>query len=296
MNNSLSINAEKYKRIFFLKDSDLLAIREAGAVIQHEMDTAYEEHYAWIENQFELQHIFTDDVFDEMEKVEKDNWDDLVLARVDEEYVQRQINLGRMFQGMGVPFEVYLASLIAFHEIFENLLVRYKLDTFQLLRSFKKIANVGISIVIDTYNDIVNEKMRNQNTALMEMSTPITQLWNGILLLPLVGIIDSNRAQDIMTTMLNKISDSQSKAFILDISGIAVLDTAVANYLIKITKATKLMGCLSIISGISGPVAQTIVELGIQIDEVDTTGTMQDALDKALRRTGARISKLELTE
>ena len=235
MNNSLSINAEKYKRIFFLKDSDLLAIREAGAVIQHEMDTAYEEHYAWIENQFELQHIFTDDVFDEMEKVEKDNWDDLVLARVDEEYVQRQVNLGRMFQGMGVPFEVYLASLIAFHEIFENLLVRYKLDTFQLLRSFKKIANVGISIVIDTYNDIVNEKMRNQNTALMEMSTPITQLWNGILLLPLVGIIDSNRAQDIMTTMLNKISDSQSKAFILDISGIAVLDTAVANYLIKIT-------------------------------------------------------------
>jgi len=293
MNDSISITAKKYRRIFFLRDPDLMAIRDAGAAIQHEMDTAYEEHAAWIANQYELQDIFTDEVLDEMEKVEKDNWDDLVLARVDEEYVQRQVDLGRMFQSIGVPFEAYLASLVAFHEIFENILVRHKLDNFQLLRSFKKIANIGISIVIDTYNEIVNEKMRYQNAALMEMSTPVTQLWNGILLLPLVGIIDSKRAQDIMTTMLNNISERQSKAFILDISGIAVMDTAVANYLIKITKATRLMGCMCIISGISGAVAQTIVELGIQIDEVDTTGTMQDALDKALQLTGAKITKLE---
>jgi rsbT co-antagonist protein RsbR len=105
----------------------------------------------------------------------------------------------------------------------------------------------------------------------------------------LVGIIDSKRAQDVMTTMLERISSSQSKVFILDISGVAVVDTAVANYLIKMTKAAKLMGCLCIISGIAGSVAQTIVELGINIDEIQTTGSMQDALKTALKITGTNI-------
>lgn len=143
-----------------------------------------------------------------------------------------------------------------------------------------------------SYNEIVNDTIKEQNDALMEMSTPVTQLWNGILFLPLVGIIDSKRAQDVMTAMLDKISETQAKVFILDISGIGVLDTAVANYLIKITKATRLMGSVCIISGISGAVAQTIVELGIQIDEVETTGSMQDAVDKAFRLTGAEVVKL----
>jgi rsbT co-antagonist protein RsbR len=81
--------------------------------------------------------------------------------------------------------------------------------------------------------------------------------------------------------------------FILDISGVAVVDTAVANYLIKITKATRLMGCTCLISGISGSVAQTIVELGIQIEEVSTTGTMKEALNQALGATGAKVVYIE---
>lgn len=142
---------------------------------------------------------------------------------------------------------------------------------------------------------LLNEQMEerqlreDQEALLAEMSTPVTKLWDGILLLPLVGIIDSKRAQNVMTTMLDKISFTQAKVFILDISGIAVVDTAVANYLIKITKATQLMGCTSIISGIAGSVAQTIVELGINVEEIETTGSMQDALKTALERTNASI-------
>ena len=128
-----------------------------------------------------------------------------------------------------------------------------------------------------------------QNQVLMDMSTPVTQLWDGILVLPLVGIIDSKRAQDIMSSMIEKIEAKETKAFILDISGIAIMDTGVANYIIKITKTTRLMGCHAIISGVSGAVANTMVQLGISIDEVDTTGNMQDALRKALALTDAKI-------
>jgi rsbT co-antagonist protein RsbR len=106
------------------------------------------------------------------------------------------------------------------------------------------------------------------------------------VVLPVVGIIDSRRAQDIMAAMLAKIAETRSRVIILDISGVAVVDTAVANHLIKITKATRLMGCECTISGVSPAIAQTIVELGIDVGDVKTTATLQDSLVDAFKRTG----------
>ena len=114
----------------------------------------------------------------------------------------------------------------------------------------------------------------------------MTQIWEGVLFLPIVGIVDSKRAQEIMNATLIKISQTRYRAFIMDISGVAVVDTAVANYLIKVTKATRLMGCECTISGLSPAIAQTIVELGIDVGQVMTTATMQDALVNAFQRLG----------
>ena len=119
----------------------------------------------------------------------------------------------------------------------------------------------------------------------------MTQIWEGILLLPIVGIIDSKRARDIMDGVLAKISETQSQIFIMDISGVGVVDTAVANHLIKITRATRLMGCETLVSGVSPAIAQTIVDLGIEVGKVKTTATMKDALSDALLRVGMEIVK-----
>jgi rsbT co-antagonist protein RsbR len=94
-----------------------------------------------------------------------------------------------------------------------------------------------------------------------------------------------------MDTTLKKISDTHARIFILDISGVGVVDTAVANHLIKITKATRLMGCESTISGVSPAIAQTIVELGIDVGTVKTTVTMKDALGDAFATLGTRITE-----
>jgi rsbT co-antagonist protein RsbR len=125
----------------------------------------------------------------------------------------------------------------------------------------------------------------------MEMSTPVTEIWSGILLLPLVGIIDSKRAQDIMNAALSKIAETHARIFILDISGVGVVDTAVANHLVKITKATRLMGCESTVSGVSPAIAQTIVELGIDVGTMMTTATMRDALADAFGTLGLKITE-----
>lgn len=285
--------AEKYKKVFFLKDDDVLRVRENAEAIQKSQEAAFAEFYAWMEYQTELRNVFTDRVIDTITSHEKDIWLDLAAARVDGEMVQRQMSLGRLMQELGVPFEAYLSAMIAFHEVIENVYMRRKVSTPELIRSFKKIAGIQICLIMDIYNEAINETLRDQHAALMEMSTPVAKLWNGILFLPLVGIMDSKRSQNVMIAMLQKIMEVQAKVFILDISGIAVLDTSVANHLIKITKSTRLMGCNCIVSGISPNVAQTLVELGVQTEEMHTKGNLQDALNEAFQLTGAKIVNIQ---
>ena len=97
-------------------------------------------------------------------------------------------------------------------------------------------------------------------------------------MLPVIGIIDSFRAQQMMEKMLNEIKETSAKVIILDIQGVAAVDTAVANHLIKIAKATRLMGCTCILSGISPGVAQTLVQLGIELGTINTKSNLQEAL------------------
>jgi methyl-accepting chemotaxis protein len=128
-------------------------------------------------------------------------------------------------------------------------------------------------------------RMREEmDRALQAMATPVTPIWDEVLLLPLVGVIDSTRTDDAMKTTLDKISQTGAKMFILDISGVPSVDTAVANQLIKITKATRIMGCETIVSGVSSAIAHTIVELGIDIGEMITTSSLRDAVSMSLER------------
>ena len=125
--------------------------------------------------------------------------------------------------------------------------------------------------------------------SLQEMSTPVTPIWDGILLLPLVGIIDSMRTADVMNKSLTKIAETRARVFVLDIAGVATVDTGVANQLIKITKATQFMGCEAIISGVSPAIARTMVELGVSVGDVRTTATLRDAFEIALKRVGSTL-------
>lgn len=150
----------------------------------------------------------------------------------------------------------------------------------------------GIEYLQDISERVAQEqKLKEQSRTIMEISTPAIKLWDRIIILPVVGVVDSLRAQQMMNTMLEKIMSATAKVIILDIQGVAAVDTAVANHLIKIAKATKLMGCRCIISGISPAVAETLVELGIDLGGVATNSTLKDALSDAFS-----IMNLSVTE
>jgi len=120
---------------------------------------------------------------------------------------------------------------------------------------------------------------------------PVNVIWEGILLIPISGTIDSKRAQAIMETILKKIIETKSKSIIMDVLGVVTVDSAVANHLIKITKATKLLGARCIVSGIVPEIAQIIVALGVDLGEVDTRADIADALELAFEVAGLEVVK-----
>lgn len=134
-------------------------------------------------------------------------------------------------------------------------------------------------------------KEKAVSKTVVSMPTPVTILWDNILMLPVVGIVDSKRAQEIMETILAKILETEAKFIILDILGTVNIDSAVANHLIKITKATKLMGCDCIITGISPSIAQTLVHLGVELKDIITRATLKDGLQTAFDALGVEIKE-----
>ena len=130
-----------------------------------------------------------------------------------------------------------------------------------------------------------------QQQEMMELSTPVVTLWDGILALPLIGTLDSARTQIVMENLLQRIVDTGSSIAILDITGVPTVDTLVAQHLLKTVAAARLMGADCIISGIRPQIAQTIVHLGVDLNAVTTKATLADAFSVALRRLSLTISK-----
>jgi rsbT co-antagonist protein RsbR len=128
-----------------------------------------------------------------------------------------------------------------------------------------------------------------QQQEMLELSTPVAKLWEGILVLPLIGTLDSARTQQVMESLLQKIVETSSSIAIIDITGIPTVDTLVAQHLIKTMSAARLMGAECIVSGIRPQIAQTMVHLGISLQDVITKATLADAVSYAMKQAGYTV-------
>ena len=133
--------------------------------------------------------------------------------------------------------------------------------------------------------------IERQQAELLELSTPVVKLWDGVLALPIIGTLDSARTQTMMETLLTRIADTGSANAIIDYTGVPTVDTLVAQHLIKTVTAIRLMGAECIISGVRPQIAQTIVHLGVDLGNVTTKANLADALALALTRTGLSVAK-----
>ncbi|HET6436580.1 MAG TPA: STAS domain-containing protein [Anaeromyxobacter sp.] len=142
----------------------------------------------------------------------------------------------------------------------------------------------------EAYQKTREEVIARQQEEMLELSTPVVKLWDGILALPMIGTLDSNRTQVVMETLLEKIVETGSRIAIIDITGVPTVDTLVAQHLMKTVTAARLMGAECIISGIRPQIAQTIVHLQVDLGNVATKASLADAFQLALQRLGTTVA------
>jgi rsbT co-antagonist protein RsbR len=144
----------------------------------------------------------------------------------------------------------------------------------------------------ETYAAARERIITDQATSMLELSTPVVRLWDGIIAVPLVGTLDSARTQLVMERLLETLVATGAEHAVLDITGVATVDTEVAQHLLKTVNAARLLGAECIVSGIRPQVAQTIVALGIEFGDIATKATLADALAHALKRSGLTVTKI----
>lgn len=146
-------------------------------------------------------------------------------------------------------------------------------------------------LTIRAFQDAREDVISRQQHELLELSTPVVKLWDGILALPMIGTLDSARTQIVMESLLQRIVETGSELAIIDITGVPTVDTQVAQYLLKTVTAIRLMGADCIISGVRPQIAQTIVHLGVDLQGVTTKSNLADALSLALRKLGFAVTR-----
>jgi rsbT co-antagonist protein RsbR len=271
---------------FDVSADDLSLLRECGRALGPKIDSVVDRFYEWLGQQPEFNIFFSSqDTVERVKRLQKVYWTDFFSGVVDQRYIDYRVHIGELHAQRDMPNLIYFAAMLRFQLLFLEELQTCGLAKDRLLpttRAFTKLLSLDTYVTSDQIAQFAKRRVLESGKAMLAMSTPVTSIWEGILLLPLVGIVDSQRTQDIMEKTLSRIAESRARVFVMDISGVVTVDTAVANNFIRITQATRLMGCDCIISGISPSVARTLVELGANVGEVRTTATLRDALQLAL--------------
>ncbi|HEX5164986.1 MAG TPA: protoglobin domain-containing protein [Thermomicrobiales bacterium] len=275
---------------FTVTPHDLELVRAAGAVLLPELSALIERWYEWLGKQPEMTTFFDDaSSIARVKHLQAAHWTAFFDGTIDESYIAHRRHVGAVHANIDLPNDSYFAGIAVMLELFTVTLENKIGDRNQLTaisQAISKVIFLDAYLAVDEIARIQKERIAEHSRAVMEMSTPVTPIWEGILLLPLVGVIDSMRTADIMNKSLTSIAEMRAKVFVLDISGVGAVDTAVANQLIKITKATRLLGCEPIISGLSPSIARTMVELGVNVGEIRTTATLRDGFEIALKMMG----------
>ncbi|MES3001792.1 MAG: STAS domain-containing protein [Pseudomonadota bacterium] len=164
-------------------------------------------------------------------------------------------------------------------------------EQFETISAISAVVDKMAQWTVTTYQQTREDVIKRQQQELLELSTPVIKLWEGILAVPMIGTLDSARTQLVMEALLERIVETGSQLAIIDITGVPTVDTLVAQHLLKTVSAIRLMGADCIISGIRPQIAQTIVHLGIDLQGIATKATLADALLLALQQGGYRITR-----
>lgn len=194
------------------------------------------------------------------------------------------------------PTETAGGVFVLKEAVLEMLEAKADLEAYAFFAELSRFIDALGLFMLDTYAQTRESVIAEQSASLLELSTPVVRLWEGIVSLPLVGTLDSARTQVVMEKLLEALVSTGSDHAIIDITGVPAVDTQVAQHLLKTVMAARLLGAECIISGVRPQIAQTVVALGIDFGTIATKSSLSDALLLALRRSGYDVVKRTATK
>lgn len=283
------------RRAFFkLTDEDLARLASLRPFAEKVTDGIVEEFYALMLGHPETLKFFGDEAtIRRVKATQRDYFLTLFNGRCDMAYIEDRLRVGAAHERIGLQPKWYLGAYRQYLDAIAHALTRELGDDRVRLReaysSIEKIVFFDMSLAIDTYIAANLEALGRHQAAIRELSTPVIRVYDRVLLLPLVGAIDSHRAQQVMESVLLHVVDAQAKVIIIDIAGVPVVDTRVADHLLKTTAAVRLLGAQTILTGITAQVARTMVHLGLDVSTMHTVSRLSDGIELALGIVGKRI-------
>ena len=199
----------------------------------------------------------------------------------------------------GMTTEQAIGGLLTLRDVYgRSLFERYQRDLTRLsaaLDIYEPVANKILSLVALAFIDEREKVVRQQLEAIRELSTPVLQLRAGLLILPIIGMIDTRRARQITEGLLRAIRANRARVVVMDITGVPAVDSKVANHLLQTVQAARLMGAAVIVTGLSAEVAQTLVTIGVDLSSLNTLSDLQSGIEEADRLVGYRVITAEAT-
>jgi rsbT co-antagonist protein RsbR len=232
----------------------------------------------------------------------------LTQGNYNRDYMEDRLNIGAVHERIGLEIQHYLGSYnLYLREVAARLFDRYADQpgkALSILQALMKLVFLDIGLAIDTYifqreqtisaqqeairRYEMEQTVRVQQEAIRQLSTPVLQVREGLLILPMIGELDSERARQLTEQLLHAIRETRARIVVLDITGVPAVDSAIANHLIQTVEAARLMGATAIVTGLSAEVAQTLVSLGVGLEKLTTVGDLQGGIEMADRLLGYR--------
>jgi rsbT co-antagonist protein RsbR len=256
--------------------------------------TKLREEWVWRITDAQLLQVMThEEIFSEVTAV-YDNYVDALETGSIETLEAYARDLSERIIPRGVETREVVGIVLLLRDVLaRSLFVNYQEDPALLSRildCYEPAANRIAETVAVSFVEERERVIRQQQESIRELSTPVLQVRHRLLILPIIGVLDSQRARQLTEQLLSSIQKSRAKVVVIDITGVATIDVVVANHLVQTVKASRLMGASAIITGLSSGIAQTLVDLGVDLSMMNTVGDLQGGLEEAERLLGYRVA------
>lgn len=278
---------EQRKALVAFEEVDLENARQCGEAILPHIDELVEGFFSFLKDFDGSKGLFTSyEDLTAAKELQATHLRKLVTGNYSPDSLNEQIDLATFFGKAGLAPRLFIGG---FHHLMEqiNLLIHEHIKeperAFAGMISFKKLSFYDITIVVDVLINMREQTIALQQEAILELSTPILQLRERLLILPIIGFLDDTRAKQLTGTLLMAIREKRAKVVVIDITGVAVVDSKVADRLIQTVAAVRLMGARVVVTGLSGDVAQALVTLGVDVSTLNTAGDLREGVEEAER-------------